>query len=227
MAMTADSSTTANVFEVKDCALAAIAIGERAHDLRELADLISTIGVQSLYYHFWGGLLRPRFDDPEYHNDFAIWSSRSLRDPVLAEKLGVLDPTHFADLERLRGKLLQVLRDHMAEYEHFSQVAASDPFLFVRSQIVVFDSGRRLKTPEDLRDAILTLSAGSIFYHFIDARRREPMGQDDFSVWLGGSFPETWALCVDLRKLDPFFWGLGSLRVHLSEIMHLHLPGIS
>ena len=30
------------------------------------------------------GLLRPRFDNPEYHNDFAIWSRYALNDLVLA-----------------------------------------------------------------------------------------------------------------------------------------------
>ena len=30
------------------------------------------------------------------------------------------------------------------------------------------------------------MSVGSIFYHFIDARRRTPLGRNDFSSWLMG-----------------------------------------
>jgi hypothetical protein len=56
-------------FLFKDCALIAIAIGERARNLRELRERLHDIDPNSIYYHFWGGLLRPRFDDPEYHQD--------------------------------------------------------------------------------------------------------------------------------------------------------------
>lgn len=59
-------------FAVKDCALIALATGEHAQTLRELREKISTIDAGSISYQFWGGLLRPRFDDPEFQNDFAV-----------------------------------------------------------------------------------------------------------------------------------------------------------
>ena len=55
-------------FEIKDCALIALATGKRAQSIRELKDHLSTISEDSIFYHFWGGLLRPRFDNPDYHN---------------------------------------------------------------------------------------------------------------------------------------------------------------
>ena len=73
-------------FVVRDCALAAIATGVTAETLRELRLTVRTIHPGSIYYHFWGGLLRPRFDDPEYHNDFAIWARTDLGDRILAER---------------------------------------------------------------------------------------------------------------------------------------------
>ena len=48
-------------FIVKDCALIAIATGIRAQNLRELRDRLRDIDLNCVYYHFWGGLLRPRF----------------------------------------------------------------------------------------------------------------------------------------------------------------------
>ena len=87
-------------FEIKDCALAAVATGQKAQNLRELRDNIETVVPGSIAYHFWAGKLRPRFDDPEFNNDFAAWSRHALHDKVLAERLGMLDPTSF---DRLRG----------------------------------------------------------------------------------------------------------------------------
>ncbi|MBN2762670.1 MAG: hypothetical protein JXR41_06240, partial [Bacteroidales bacterium] len=63
-----------------DCALIAIATGEKAQNLRELGDKLRHIHPGCIHYHFWGNLLRPQFDDPEYQNDFAVWASHSLHD---------------------------------------------------------------------------------------------------------------------------------------------------
>ena len=62
-------------FRIQDCALIAIATGEKAQNLRELRDRLKYIPPSSLYYHFWGGLLHHHFDDPEFQNDFARWYS--------------------------------------------------------------------------------------------------------------------------------------------------------
>ena len=78
-----------SVFLIKDCALAAIATGLHAQNLRELRDHLTDIHLGCIYYHFWGGLLRPHFDDPEYNNDFASWARHALHDVPLAERLGI------------------------------------------------------------------------------------------------------------------------------------------
>ena len=75
-----------NPFIVKDCALIAIATGLRAQNLPELRNRIQEIPQACLYYHFWGGLLRSKFDDPEFPNDFAYWARHSLQDKILAER---------------------------------------------------------------------------------------------------------------------------------------------
>lgn len=56
-------------FFIKDCMLIALATSKRAQNLRELKDHLHDISQNSIYYHFWGGLLRARFDNPEYHNE--------------------------------------------------------------------------------------------------------------------------------------------------------------
>jgi len=205
-------------FTVQDCALAAIATGKRAQNLRELRDNLLTIHPESIYYHFWGGLLRPRFDDPEYHNDFAIWTRYALQDLVLAERLGVIDPTDFADLEALRQELVEVIEERLDEFELVSWAKPENQFYFVRSQIVVFDTRQRIERPEVLAQAVPHMSLGSVFLHFVDGRRRTQDRVDDFRAWLGGCFVGYEDLCARLAKLDPFFSSLKELREQLSNV---------
>jgi hypothetical protein len=205
-------------FAVQDCALAAIATGQRAHNLRELRDKLREIDSGSIYYHFWGGLLRPRFDDPEYHNDFAIWARYGLEDAILAERLGIIDPTDFVEMESLRAQVVAVTEERLDESEQNPAAKPDNPFYFVRSQIVVFDTHSRIERPEELVDAIPLMSVGSIFFHFVDARRRTPTGEDDFRSWLRTSFQGFEDLCETLGKVDPFFSRLTSLRKRLADV---------
>jgi hypothetical protein len=211
-------------FILKDCALAAIATGRRAQNLRELRDQLQIADAGSIYYHFWGSLLRPDFDDPEYNNDFASWARHALHDVKLAEQLGVIDPADYPDIEGLRQELLEIIERRLDETEFLAWAKRDQQFHFVRSQIVVFDTGRRFSTPQELTAAMPTLSLGSIYYHVIDARRREPIWIDDFRAWLG-RFGDSYAdVCKQLEELDPYFNTLAELRVQLASIMNTHQP---
>jgi hypothetical protein len=205
-------------FAVKDCALLAVATGRRAQNLRELRDILVTIHPSSIYYHFWGGLLRPRFDDPQFNNDFAAWCHYALHDEALAERLAVTDPTDYEDLEALRRKLVEVIEDRLDEMERPEWARFDQQFNFLRSQIVVFDTHRSLANPEDLVHALTRMSVGSVFYHFVDARRREPIGVGDFRTWLMG-FGEKYAeLSAKLASVDPYFINLNELRQQLVTV---------
>ena len=214
-------------FAVQDCTLAAIATGQRAYNLRELRDKLLTINLDSIYYHFWGGLLRPRFDDPEYHNDFAVWARYGLEDAVLAERLGIIDPTDFSDLEPLRQQLVETIEERLDETEQVPSAKLDNPFYFVRSQIVVFDTHYRIEHPEELAHGVPLMSVGSIFFHFIDARRRNLGGEDDFRAWLGACFEGYEELCEILAKVDPFFSGLTELRKRLTDIFRSYFGKIA
>ncbi len=213
-------NATGKPFAIQDCALAAIATGKRAQNLRELRDNLRTIHPDSIYYHFWGGLLRPRFDDPEYHNDFAIWSRYALQDAMLAERLGIIDPTDFTDLEGLREELVELVEERLDQLEWVPWSKPDKQFYFVRSQIIVFDTHSRIERPEELAWAVPRMSIGSIFVHFVDARRRSQDGLDDFRAWIAGCFDGYEDLCNSLARLDPFFSGLSELRKELIKVFN-------
>jgi hypothetical protein len=199
-------------FLVKDCALITLATGLRAHDLRELRDRIEQCPLQSVEHHFFFSQLQPSFDDPEYHNDFAIWARHALHDRPLAERLGVLDPLKYSDLEGLRGALLDVVEDRLAESEQIPWTAGRHEFTFLRSQIVVFDTGKRAANARELAKLIPRLSTGSIFYHFVEARRRVEGRLDDFRAWLDCDGPAGAELCERLALINYYFLSLSELR---------------
>ncbi|HHO76362.1 MAG TPA: hypothetical protein ENN05_08020 [Deltaproteobacteria bacterium] len=209
-------------FSLKDCALIAISTGQQAQTLRELLDRIQTTNKSCIYYHFWGGLLRPRFDDPEFQNDFAIWARHSIHDKALAERLALINPTDYKDLEDLRSEVVDVIEERLEESETLSYVMASSRFYFVRSQIVVFDTGRRFYDPKELAGLIPHMSVGSIFYHFIDARRRTPSGNDDFTEWLNGIDDSCMPLKEQISIIDPYFTTLVELRQELACVFARH-----
>jgi len=212
-------------FALKDCALVALATGRRAQNLKELRDHLLTVSASSLYYHFWGGLLHPGFEERAYANDLAEWVHQSLHDTALAERLAVIDPSDFADLEAMREELLEAIEAHLDQASALAWVPVDRQFQFVRSQIVVFDTRRSVARPEDLTPMLATLSAGSVFYHFIDARQRLPEGSDDFRAWLAG-WGEPYRPVRDrLGAIDPYFTTLHELRAEIAIVFAETLGG--
>ncbi len=209
---------TMEPFVVKDCALLTIATGKRARNLKELTDHILTIHPGSLYHHFWDGLLRPRFADPEYSNDFAEWVHNALQDHVLAERLSIIDPAAFPDLESLRQGLLEIMEQRLDEIGTLPWADPDLQFHFVRSQIIVFGTRETIAVPEELGEAVSKMSVGSLFYHFIDARRRSPEMMDDFRSWLKSCGADCGDLILQLAAVDPYFGSLVELRAQLTDL---------
>ncbi len=204
-------------FAVKDCSLLSIATGVTAENLKEMRDSLITIHPGSIYHHFWGSLMRLRFIEPEYNNDFAGWANRALRDKTLAERLAVIDPTEL-DLESLRQNLIEIIEQRMDEIQWVAWAPPETAFHFIRSQLVIFDTRRRVTTPEDFADSIPQMSLGSLFYHFIDARRRNESGEDDLRVWVAGFGTSNATVLRELALIDPYFNTLAELREKLAEI---------
>ena len=213
-------------FAIKDCALIALATGRRAQNLKELRNHLAEVSENSIYYHFWGGLLRPRFDNPEYHNDFAIWTAHSLHNKVLAERLAIINPLRFESIEQLRDEVLETLDSYLDKTEFPQWSRSDDQFDFVRSQLVVFDTGLRIEHPREFRDVLPAISLGSIFYHFVEARRRNAEAIDDFRNWLLERCPERTELIQMLEYVRPGFTSLKTLRKELAEVFSFCLEGV-
>jgi hypothetical protein len=211
-------------FALTDCTLISIATGEMAHNLRELRDRLARMDDPAVtYFHFWGGLLRPHFVDPEYQNDFASWAYHDLHERRLAERLAIINPSEFDAIDDLRRKVIDVIEERMDEQDFEPHVDAEHPFFLMRFQIVIFDTRHRIQRPEQLADIIPTISLGSLFYHFIDSRRRTQSRCNDFSEWMRGWGEQYAKLAAQIAAVDPYFNSLTELRDHLHAILQSNL----
>lgn len=205
-------------FNIKDCALVVLTTGKKARLLQEFRQALADVDVASIYYHFWGSLLQPRFDERDYNNDFAAWVRHGIHDEVLAERLAVLSPASYPDLETLRREMIELINTRMDEVEYLIWSRATRQFEFLSSRIVVFNTQKILHNPAELVTAISKLSTGSIFYHFIDARRRAYNKNDDFSNWLASYGDEYSDLRHKLLSIDSYFCNLSDLRDQLTQL---------
>ena len=199
-------------FHIKDCALISLSSGIAVQTLREFREGLSTAPASSIYHHFWGRFLQPRFSEPEYNNDFAAWVYHGLHEKALAERLSVIDPTEFDDIEGLRAELIDRVEEHLDLTEWVPWSRADEQFHFIYSQVLVMDTGRCLEEPRQLVHAVKHMSLGSIFYHFIDARRRTPGRIDDFSAWLLSLGRDYEDLAGSVMAVDPYFSSLKEIR---------------
>ena len=122
----------------------------------------------------------------------------------------------------LRDELIEVIEESLDQTEFPKWAERDDQFEFIRSQIVVFDTQMRIETPPDAVDVLSRMSLGSVFYHFIDARRRRENGLDDFQNWLS-VFGETLeGLRFRINQIDPYFTPLSRIRDELTGILKDH-----
>lgn len=83
----------------------------------------------------------------------------------------------------------------------------------------------RIHQPQELLPAIRRMSTGSLYFHFLKARRRPPVGCDDFTAWLP-AFGSAWQPYIGaLRELDFYFSTLSQLKGQRKGVKLL--PGAS
>lgn len=200
-------------FEVKDCTLITRMAGvDSAMTLRELRERVTVCPVECLFHHFCETVLRPTFDDPEFRNDFAVWAARNLRDRVLAERLGILNPYAFNNFEALREAVIDTIDDRMSELSTIPTVKRGEEFQFMQAATVVFTLDWQIEGPNQLPAAIPRMTNNSIYYHFIEARRRTEGGIDDFTAWLQDCQNGHDEMIQALSEIDFYYMTLTELK---------------
>lgn len=191
----------------------------RALNLREFRYALTKVDSDSIYHHFWGRLLQPSFDEPEFSNDFAAWARHGLHDLTLAERLSVINPVEFSDVEGLRNEVIETVEWRLDESELITWAVADQQFYFLKSKLIVLDTALHAATPAELGQALEKTPLGAVYFHFIDSRHRNKSGDDDFTIWLNNQDEDFSEMVNQIKSVDPFFSCLETIRHKLIAIL--------
>lgn len=205
-------------FEFRQCAYILKSTGKKASNLRELRDVISTLSDESIFHHMYQYFLKGHI--LEYTNDFAHWAGESLEERALSERLTSIDPYEFTDIGDLRNELIKQIDNYLENFPVPRGAMPGDEFYFNETVTLVFPAGIRAKNLAEFLLGIKFADAGSIYYHFYEARVR--LGVDDFSKWIEDVVGNL-ELSGKIRAIDPFMHNVEGIRGHIVEIVEEEL----
>ncbi|TMA46954.1 MAG: hypothetical protein E6J71_11290 [Deltaproteobacteria bacterium] len=189
-------------------------LGRRAYDERELLEHLEEVPLDSIYFHTHSVFLRERGLPGPYPNDFATWAAIQVRDRVLGEKLGIIDPQDLSDLESLRTEVVSLIDDHLSQLGAVPRVIFGEPFYFMQSRVLEVPTGVKVRTLREFRDVLSTVDSSVVYLHVVEARGRKGRRRHDFATWVDEQLglPE---LAAAMARLNPFPFGVEEVRRRL------------
>ncbi len=211
------SSPPVRAFEFIGCVELREMLGRIAWDERELLIGIEEVPTDSIHFHSHSSFLRSRYLGAPYPNDFATWAAIQVRDRVLGERLAVIDPFDYGDLERLRMELVSIIDDHLASLQTIPRVVYGEPFDFMRSTIIEVPTGLTARTLGEFCEALTRVDLSVVYYHFFEPVRTKDRRTTDPAIWLEDDLHLP-ALAARVRQLNPYVSSLDTLRTKLVMI---------
>jgi len=203
-------------FEFKQCVSILKSTGEKADSLRSLRELISRISDESIFHHTYQYFLKGRI--MEYTNDFAHWAGESLEERALAERLSNMDPYVFKSISDVRRELLNIIDEYLETFPETRRALPGDEFHFNETITLIFPVGVKARNLAEFLVALKHIDAGSIYFHFYEARIRLGGGVDDFSKWIEEVLGKK-KLADKIRSIDPFMHSIEGIRKHIEEFV--------
>lgn len=192
-------------------------LGRSARDEQQLLEAIEEIPLDSLFYHTHSFFLRHTYIAGPYPNDFATWAAIQVRDRVLGEKLGILDPYEFENLEALRTEIVNIIDEHLSQVQIIPRVISGEPFHFMQSHIIEVPTGLEARTLKEFKNILATVNASAVYYHNFEAILRLGRRMGDFALWIEEqlNLPE---LAQNISRLDFYMASLESVRHQIIKL---------
>ena len=199
-------------------------LGRRVYDERELLEQLEEVPLESVYYHTHTCLLRQRTHPGGYPNDFATWAAIQVRDRVLGEKLGIIDPQDAPDLESLRVEVVSLIDDHLSQIGSVPRVIFGEPFYFMQARVLEIPTGVKVRTLGEFRDTLAAVDLAVVYMHVVEARGRRGRRRNDFAIWIDEQLGLS-ELGAAVARLNPFHLGLEEVRRRLIALCDAALSG--
>jgi hypothetical protein len=212
--------TATRLFKFAGCVELRQALDVHALDVRELRQRIEEVPAGSIFFHTFGYFLRHRVFTTAYGNDFARWAANEIGDHALAERLAVVDPFGFSDLDELREHLVTILQDHLRGHESERRVEFVRGFHFQQSQVVEVPLGVAAQTLGEFRAGLAIVDESAIYLHTVETRARQRHAES-FADWVReAGLPE---LAERFERIDPYLTTIERIRGRLLGLVDVAL----
>ncbi len=182
--------------------------------------VIEDAPLDSIYYHTHSYFLRNEYGPTLFPSDFATWAAVSVRDRVLSERLGFIDPFEFKDVESLRAQIVSTIDDHLKSLWNVPRLIHGEPFEFIRSHIIEVDLELSAGSLKEFRDQLSTVDRSALFNHICEAKIRKGRRSGDFITWIGSdlglSLPK---LAEQIAAIQPLGLTLEGIRARTLAIL--------
>ena len=148
-----------------------------------------------------------------YTNSISYWFYKNGR-VLLAEKISIIDPLDYYDLEELRRVLVQTLEENYDETWNGREV---NPFYFIKAEREIIECGYFANTLEEFIEGIKKSSINSLFYHLVTSRIENKTLINDYSAWLVNIGEAKKAEKID--KLDLYTMTLYEIKKKIINIL--------
>ena len=157
---------------------------EKATNLQELLEALRTCSDSSIFQHTFQTLAEHHFIKEGFSNDFSHWAFAACNEVELAERLASIDVREFTSIVTLRERIVRLIEEYLQKNPRAATRTAMEPFYLMASDLVVVPTPYVARNLEEFADGLRKVSIHAIYYHFIDARLRLKLNNNDFSVWL-------------------------------------------
>jgi len=192
-------------------------LGKYAKNVKELLEGIKEVPSVSIYHHTHRYLEQHRYFSPEHPNDFSYWISTSLGLKKLGERIASIDLFQFHDIEKLREKFIQILKNYLKITPVIRNCIPGEEFRFLSSKIFILPTYFVANNLRDFVNCLEKVTIHSLYFHMFEARLRLKKPDNDFSCWLrDAGFT---GLADRISRLDPYTYTLEGLRKRIINLV--------
>ncbi len=187
--------------------------GIKAHSISEFIEIFKTIDEFSIFYHMYINIFNYHNLPTFYTNSISYWFYKN-GNLLLAEKISIVDPLDYYDLEELRHAILNILeKNHDPEWDRQEYT----PFYFIKAEREIIDCEKIANTLEQFIEGVKKSSINSVFYHMVTSRIENKTLVNDYSAWLFNMGEAKKA--EKINKLDLYTMNLYDVKKEIIKIL--------
>jgi Family of unknown function (DUF5752) len=191
---------------------------DKAVNLQELLEILRHCSDEAIFQHTFQTLEEHHFIREGFSNDFSHWAFSACNEVELAERLAGIDVREFTSIASLRERVINVIETYLLKNPRAATRTAMEPFYLMASELVVVPTPYVARNLDEFAENLRKVSVHSIYYHFIDARLRIKLNNNDFSIWLEQEL-DMGAAADRLNRIDIYTSTLDGVRRNILRII--------